>query len=97
MEVDYSNDLRFKETWTKLACFSLVEYQRLILLDSDMLVLKNMDELMDLELDSPKSDVLGNKVFAASHACCCNPLKKPHYPKNWYSFPLITQNLLTNV
>jgi hypothetical protein len=23
-------------------------------------------------------------VFAASHACVCNPLKKPHYPKDWY-------------
>jgi hypothetical protein len=22
-------------------------------------------------------------VFAASHACVCNPLKKPHYPRDW--------------
>lgn len=25
----------------------------------------------------------GGKIFAASHACVCNPLKKPHYPKDW--------------
>ena len=53
-------------------------------LDSDMLVMRNMDELMDIELDSALSEGNGHRVFAASHACVCNPLKKPHYPKNWY-------------
>lgn len=53
-------------------------------LDSDMLVLRNMDELMELELDPPSAAGKGDKVFAASHACVCNPLKKPHYPKDWY-------------
>ena len=49
-----------------------------------MLVLQNMDELMDIELDPATSeDSSGKRVFAASHACVCNPLKKPHYPKNW--------------
>lgn len=80
---DYANDTRFYDCWSKLTPFSLVEYDRVVQLDSDMLVLKNMDELMDLELDPPSSDVSGKKVFAASHACCCNPLKKPHYPKDW--------------
>ncbi len=55
----------------------------MVQLDSDMLVMKNMDELMDVELDSPDNDGSGQRVFAASHACVCNPLKKPHYPKNW--------------
>ena len=63
--------------------FSLEEYDRVVQLDSDMLVMKNMDELMDIELDSADSDGKGNRVFAASHACVCNPLKKPHYPKDW--------------
>ncbi|KAF1983227.1 glycosyltransferase family 8 protein [Aulographum hederae CBS 113979] len=83
---DYSNDPRFYDCWSKLTPFSLVEYDRVVQLDSDMLVLKNMDELMDLELDSPETDVKngeGKRVFAASHACVCNPLKKPHYPKDW--------------
>lgn len=53
-----------------------------------MLVLKNMDELMTLELDPPSVSANGDintskRVFAAGHACVCNPLKKPHYPKDW--------------
>lgn len=80
---DFSNDPRFYDCWSKLTPFSLVEYDRVVQLDSDMLVLKNMDELMDLELDPPSLGGKGDKVFAASHACVCNPLKKPHYPKDW--------------
>ena len=83
---DYTNDTRFYDCWSKLTPFSLVEYDRVVQLDSDMLVLKNMDELMDVELDPPSSGAFGKRVFAASHACCCNPLKKPHYPKDWYIF-----------
>ena len=80
---DYSNDPRFYDCWSKLIPFSLVEFERIVQLDSDMMVLQNMDELMDLELDPPSSAGKGNKVFAASHACVCNALKKPHYPKDW--------------
>ncbi|KAF2397651.1 glycosyl transferase [Trichodelitschia bisporula] len=80
---DYSNDPRFYDCWSKLTPFSLVEYDRVVQLDSDMLVLKNMDELMDLELDPPSAGASAMRVFAASHACVCNPLKKPHYPKDW--------------
>ncbi|KAM6528672.1 hypothetical protein FALCPG4_009635 [Fusarium falciforme] len=85
---DFTNEPRFYDCWSKLAPFSLTEYDRVVQLDSDMLVLKNMDELMDLELDPPALAATGNKitskrVFAAGHACVCNPLKKPHYPKDW--------------
>lgn len=52
-------------------------------LDSDMLVKRNMDELMDLDLDAPSVAGKGEKVFAAGHACVCNPLGKGHYPKDW--------------
>jgi hypothetical protein len=48
-----------------------------------MLVLQNMDELMDIPLDSAAEAGKGKRVFAASHACVCNPLKKPHYPRDW--------------
>jgi alpha-N-acetylglucosamine transferase len=80
---DYTNDPRFYDCWSKLTPFSLTEYDRVVQLDSDMMALKNMDELMDLELDPASMAGKGNRVFAASHACVCNPLKKPHYPKNW--------------
>ncbi|KAL8825449.1 MAG: hypothetical protein Q9170_007785 [Blastenia crenularia] len=80
---DFTNDPRFYDCWSKLVPFSLTKFQRIVQLDSDMLVLKNMDELMDLELDPPSMKGSGTRVFAASHACVCNPLKKPHYPKDW--------------
>ncbi|GKU07627.1 glycosyl transferase family protein [Fusarium langsethiae] len=84
---DYLEDSRFSECWTKLIAFSLTDFSRIVLLDSDMLPLHNMDELMDIELDTP-SDEAGdefqsNMLFAASHACTCNPLRKAHYPPDW--------------
>jgi alpha-N-acetylglucosamine transferase len=49
--------------------------KRIVMLDSDMIVMRNMDELMDLEL--PKDWI------AAAHACTCNPRRLPHYPADW--------------
>jgi len=40
-----------------------------------MLVMRNMDELM--EMDLPKDWI------AAAHACACNPRKLAHYPADW--------------
>ncbi|KLO92089.1 galactinol synthase [Fusarium fujikuroi] len=85
---EYTDDPRFNECWTKLIAFSLTDYSRIVLLDSDMLPLQSMDELMDLDLDSPLLSGSGDterskRVFAACHACTCNPLRKPHYPPNW--------------
>jgi Glycosyl transferase family 8 len=80
---EYGNDPRFYDCWSKLAPFSLTDYERVVQLDSDMLVLRNMDELMELELDPPEMAGEGNRVYAASHACACNPLRKPHYPPDW--------------
>ena len=54
-----------------------------MLLDGDMIVRRNMDELMEVELDPASAAGKGERVFAASHACACNPLKKPHYPPTW--------------
>jgi alpha-N-acetylglucosamine transferase len=81
---DYSNDPRFYDTWTKLTAFQLTEYERVVLLDGDMLAMQNMDELMDIPLDPLSLKGQGDRVFAASPACACNPAKKPHYPKDWY-------------
>ncbi|GBE77924.1 nucleotide-diphospho-sugar transferase [Sparassis latifolia] len=69
------HDARFSDTWTKLRCFELEEYDRLVMLDSDMIIMRNMDELMDLEL--PRDWI------AAAHVCACNPRKLPHYPADW--------------
>lgn len=75
-----------------------MEYDRVVQLDSDMLVLRNMDELMEMELDDPALKGDGSRVFAASHACVCNPLKKPHYPEDWsvvFPFPLPLSTTIT--
>lgn len=79
---DYSQDVRFYDCWSKLQPFSLVEYDKVVQLDSDMVVVQNMDELFDV----PVGEDNGNGstwAFAASHACTCNPYDKPHYPKDW--------------
>lgn len=70
-----AHDIRFQDTWTKLRAFGLTEYDRVVLLDSDMIVMRNMDELFDLDLASDQ--------IAAVHACACNPRKLPHYPADW--------------
>lgn len=84
---DYSNDPRFYDCWSKLTPFGLTQYDRVVQLDSDMLVLQNMDELMTMPLDDGPAAAAGGpdskRVFAAGHACVCNPLRKAHYPKDW--------------
>ncbi|KDN53253.1 glycosyltransferase family 8 protein [Tilletiaria anomala UBC 951] len=69
---------RFSLVWTKLRAFELEEYERVILIDSDMLVRRNMDELMTCKLDSDSG-------IAASFACTCNPRKVASYPASWIS------------
>jgi lipopolysaccharide biosynthesis glycosyltransferase len=66
---------RFLETFTKLNAYKLIEYERIGMLDADMLVRANIDELLEMHL--PKDSI------AASHACVCNPKKKTSYPANW--------------
>ncbi|PWN97390.1 nucleotide-diphospho-sugar transferase, partial [Tilletiopsis washingtonensis] len=67
---------RFGDVWTKLRAFELAEYERVIMVDSDMLVRRNMDELMTLPLDD-------GMQIAAGFACTCNPAKMASYPKDW--------------
>ncbi|MCX8956366.1 glycosyltransferase family 8 protein [Erwinia psidii] len=70
----YANE-RFAEVWSKLAVWQLTEFERVVFLDADMLVTRNMDELFDLQLP--------NGWIAACHACRCNPGKIASYPKSW--------------
>ena len=70
----YAN-ARFAEVWTKLAVWRLTQYERVVFLDADMLVLRNMDELFALEL--------ADGTIAACHACRCNPNRIPSYPASW--------------
>ncbi|KAJ5555530.1 Glycosyl transferase family 8 [Penicillium sp. DV-2018c] len=58
----YAQDPRFAETWNKLVVFSLEEYERVILLDGDILIRRDMDELMEVPLDGEKR-VLRRRMF----------------------------------
>ena len=49
--------------------------QRVVMIDADMLIRRNMDELVDLPLEEG--------WIAAAHVCACNPRKIPHYPEDW--------------
>jgi inositol 3-alpha-galactosyltransferase len=67
---------RFADTWTKLLVFALTGYERLVFLDADMLVFRNMDELFDLELPA-------SARLAANHACVCNLDRDSWAPDDW--------------
>lgn len=70
----YAN-ARFAEVWTKLGVWGLTEFERLVVLDADMLVVRDMDELFDLPLAEGE--------IAACHACRCNPNRIASYPDSW--------------
>ncbi|KAJ3174604.1 hypothetical protein HDU87_007087 [Geranomyces variabilis] len=76
---------RFTEVWTKLRAWELEdEYERVVLVDSDMLVRKNMDEIFDGEDGREifeRAD--GQDWIGSSWACTCNPNKIATYPKEW--------------
>lgn len=74
LENRYAN-ARFAEVWTKLAAWTLTEFERLAFLDADMLVTQNMDELFELPLAAG--------TIAACHACRCNPNHIESYPSDW--------------
>ncbi len=53
-------------------------YERVCWLDADMVVVRNMDEVFEVGgLDGE------GRVFAATHACVCNPKGFGHYPRDW--------------
>jgi alpha-N-acetylglucosamine transferase len=68
---------RFNETWSKINVYGLDQFERISVLDGDMLVMKNMDELMDIPIP--------DDGLAACHACVCNPRHLSHYPSTWYT------------
>lgn len=62
----------FAESWTKLAIWKIERYRRLVWLDADMLVLRNMDELFDIQI--------GARSIAATAQCLCNALRFANFP-----------------
>jgi len=66
---------RFNDAWTKLRVFGLTQYERVVMIDSDMIYTRGMDEIFDLEIPED--------WIAAAPACVCNPFKIAHYPVDW--------------
>lgn len=46
----YNRKQRFARSWTKLGLWNLTEYSRIVYLDADMYVMRNIDDLMDYPL-----------------------------------------------
>ena len=66
---------RFNETWSKINIYGLDQFDRIAVLDGDMLVLKYMDELLEVPIP--------DDGLAACHACVCNPRRLSYYPSSW--------------
>lgn len=47
-EIFADNNTRFRDVFTKLECLGLIQYEKIILLDLDMIVAKNIDHLFKL-------------------------------------------------
>lgn len=74
---------QFVEVWTKLRAWELIEYDAIGLLDSDMILLKNMDFILEEGRNCLIDTNSGIKLLA-SHACVCNIMKNPIYPDWWH-------------
>ncbi|WWC61245.1 uncharacterized protein I303_103826 [Kwoniella dejecticola CBS 10117] len=66
---------RFVDTWSKAAVFGFEDYDRVCLIDGDMMIRRNMDELFNIPL---KDDQI-----AATFACVCNLDRSAWAPSDW--------------
>lgn len=66
---------RLTHAWKKLRAFALVDIcDTCVFMDADIIVLRNMDEIFDLNQ---------NINFAAVQTCTCNLKENPIFPKHW--------------
>ena len=69
-DVDYNDFIQpyFKNTFDKLSVFNLTEYEKIVYLDLDLLILENIDELFDYDglsmaKDHPFSELFNSGVM----------------------------------
>lgn len=67
---------RFVDTWTKLRICEMDTYDRVVMIDNDMIVLQNMDELFYMKMDK--------QTIAANHGCICN-LDDSAWAPEWFT------------
>ena len=54
---------KFINTYTKLLIFSMIDYDKIIFMDADTIVLKNIDHLFDIEHNFSVAPDLGNQLM----------------------------------
>ncbi|KAI9884092.1 MAG: hypothetical protein M1823_004122 [Watsoniomyces obsoletus] len=68
---------RFADTWTKLQAFSLIDWDTLVFLDADVMIMHDsIDDIFNISL--PSSEWLGS-----THACVCNIDHDPWAEPEW--------------
>lgn len=89
--VNHSNYARplYAECWTKLRMWEAEEYERIVYLDADMVVLRNIDHLFDICCSDSKNgefyavgDCYGGRLEAKERDACCffdSNTTKPEY------------------
>lgn len=66
---------RFSHTWKKLRAFEMIDTcDKCVFMDADIIVLRNMDEIFDLD---------DNITFGAVQTCTCNLRKISTFPEQW--------------
>lgn len=64
---------RYKHCLNKIYTWTFVEYEKVCWLDSDLIVLQNIDELFDIHLPA-----VSVPVIAGARGCTCNSLMNPN-------------------
>lgn len=65
---------RFKEVFTKFNCFKLTQYDKILMIDIDMLVVQNMDHLF--ELKTPAALKRGPKIYKNGEKISINEFER---------------------
>jgi lipopolysaccharide biosynthesis glycosyltransferase len=76
-EIFSEENTRFRDVFTKLECLSLMQYDKIILLDSDMIIAKNMDHLFKLNAPAAclkKNYIPYGKLIPSNMICSGNKL-----------------------
>jgi alpha-N-acetylglucosamine transferase len=77
--------VRFSACLNKVYVWGLTEYEKVCWLDGDMIVMKNIDHLFDINFDQ------STQMLGAS-GCSCNHFKNPRLPTLPHNCPFVNQS-----
>jgi len=76
-EIFSEQNTRFRDVFTKLECLALTQYNKIILLDLDMIITRNIDHLFKLGPPAAclkRYHISYGKIIPANMICCGNKL-----------------------